>query len=187
MTAKKTAAKAPSRAGVREEEAADLNHQLLSEKVRGAKLANDTKQAEHLREHDDQGDTHFNRRRDAGTREAESKATGARHKAAHEGQMARHAENSAASAHHAQLQLHAHQKVMHQHLEEAAAQKHELAQHAERRAEQSHQMTMALAAQRAHAQAHAHRRSVLTSAAHALFGGAGGAAKTAMRGQLGGH
>lgn len=185
---KKTAAKAPSRATAREEEAKELNHQLLNEKVRGARLANDTKQAEHLREHSTEGEDHFNRRRAAATSEAETKAAGARQRVAHEHDMNRHAVHAATSAHHQQVAVNAHEKQMHQHLQQAAQLKNEHAVNAERRAEESHQQSMAIKAQQAHAAHHAHRRGALAAGAAALFGAStGSAAKSAMHGQVGGH
>lgn len=173
---------------------ARLENELLSEKVRSAKLSNNSAADAHKREYSGEGDTHFNRRREADTKAVEAKSTGARQNVAHEAQMNRHAENAAAGAHHAQLQLHAHQQATHQHEQQAAAQKHEFAQHAERRAEQSHQMHMALAVQHAHAQAQAHKRAAIGSVFHALSSAAGGApargshggAVGAMHKQLGG-
>lgn len=188
MAAKKTAAKAPSRAGAREEEAAELNHKLLSEKVRGATLANDRSEAEMNRDHSKQAEGHFDRRREAGTSEAESKAAGARQRVAHEHDMNRHAVHAATSAHHQQVAVNAHQKRMHQHLEEAAQLKNQHATNAERRAEESHQQNMAVKAQQAHAAHRAHRRGALAAGAAALFGASGGgAAKSAMHGQVGGR
>lgn len=164
-----------------------LHHELLSEKVRGAKLANDRSEAEYNREHSNEGEDHFNRRRAAGTSEAVSKAKGARQKVAHEGEMHQHAVAAASAAHAQKTAIHAHQQRMHQHLEEAAAQKNQHAANSERRAEESHQQSMALKAQQAHALHRAHRRGAAVGIAHALFGGAGGSAKSAMHGQVGGR
>lgn len=164
----------------------DLNRALLSEKVRGARLANDRTEAEHTREHSVEGESHFNRRRTAATSETESKAEGARQKVGHEHEMHRFAVHEATQAHQQRTAVNVHQKAMHQHEQEAARLKNERAASDERRAEESHQQTLAIKAQQAHATAHAHRRGAAVHAAHLLFGGAGGSAKTAMRGQVGG-
>jgi hypothetical protein len=186
MAARKTAAKAPSRTAAREEEAAELHHELLSEKVRSAKLANSDTEARNKREHSQQGDDHFNRRREAGTSETESKATGARQRVEHDQEMHRFAVHEATQAHQQRTAVNAHTKRTHALTEEAARLKNEHAANAERRAEESHRQSMAIKAQQAHATHQAHRRGAAVTAAHLLFGGAGGSAKSALQHQVGG-
>lgn len=181
----KSGAAAPGRAVSSGSADEELRHQLLSEQVRGAKLKNDSAEAAHKREHSEEGESHFNRRRDAGTVKAEAESRGARQKAAHERQMGHHAENAAASAHHAQLQLNAHKKTMQAHERAAAEQRHEHHANAERRAQEAHEQSMRIREQQAQAAGRAHKRSAAVTAAHLLFGGAGGSAKAALHKQVG--
>lgn len=183
---KGTAAKAPSRrtppAAAKEPSGPstqELEHHLLSEKVRSARLANDKTEAVNAREHSEAGEQHHARRQAAGTREAEAKAYGALKGAQHSARMNTHKEQEAGSdfAHKQRMQALEHHRAAH-----ALASAH----NDETRKQENHELNRHLALQRAHAEGRAHRRAALTGVFHALTGGAGGSAKGAMHKQIGG-